>query len=273
MNTKHFGKKLTCALGLLLCLCLLAGCSGGDGTGKTFEVVTEPTQNTLGSLNATDTPTQAPTSVPDPIAEEIVPDLVTSIPDPVVFTDVPRMDSEYAGATPVVIDPIDKPTPTPLPALSFAAYQVYDATKLHLSFEAPAGWLINDEQDGIFVVTNPDTSVDYAASITVQVRSTATTYGTDDLKTEVKAMLSTLQSVFASFSVSNTASRSLLGTDGIYADYTATMDDGTRVAGRVQAVAIGKSLYVVHFSWPRDYNETYKDTVYAQFRKTLQVTQ
>ena len=72
MNTKHFGKKLTCALGLVLCLCLLAGCSGGDGTGKTFEVVTEPTQNTLGSLNATDTPTQAPTSVPDPIAEENV---------------------------------------------------------------------------------------------------------------------------------------------------------------------------------------------------------
>ena len=30
-------------------------------------------------------------------------------------TEMPIIQSEYAGATPVLIDPIDKPTPTPLP--------------------------------------------------------------------------------------------------------------------------------------------------------------
>lgn len=266
-------KRMLAALCLLLCAVLLTACSSGtDTNGTRFDVLastTVPTQNVLN--NPTVAPTTAPTTYIDPLAEENVPD-VSTISEPAVVTDVPRVDSVYAGATPVVIDPIDKPTATPVPALSFT-YQVYDATKLHLSFEAPVGWIVNDSADDIYILTNPSTNVDYAASITVYTTSVAAEYTQEELRSEVKSMQNTLASAFASFSGTNTASRTLLGQDGIYADYTAAMADGTRVSGRVQAVSIGRMLYVVHFSWPRAYNETYKDTVYAQFRKTAQVTQ
>lgn len=272
-------KKLTVLACLLLCASLLSGCANGNNnSGHTYDVLdpnAQATQNVLDSLHATETPTLAPTEDPMELAalgEEDVPDVAGSLPDPVVVTDVPRMDSEYAGATPVVIDPIDKPTATPVPPLTFT-YQTYDATKLHLSFEAPVGWIVNDENDDVYMLTNPDTSVDYAASITIAVSSTASTYGASELRSEVTRMMDTLRSAFASLSASNTASRTMLGEDGIYADYKAAMDDGTLVSGRVHAVSIGRTLYVFHFSWPREYNESYKDTVYAQLRKTIQVMQ
>ena len=65
--------------------------------------------------------------------EEIISQTVTEIE----VTAAPTMQSEYAGATPVLIDPIDKPTPTPLPTLTFT-YAKYEATALGLTFEAPA---------------------------------------------------------------------------------------------------------------------------------------
>ena len=61
---------------------------------------------------------------------------------------------QYAGASPVVIDPIDKPTPTPLPPITFA-YQTYNATKLHLSFDAPAGWIVDDSASDTYILTQP----------------------------------------------------------------------------------------------------------------------
>ena len=58
-------------------------------------------------------------------------------------TSAPLMQSEYAGATPVKIDPVDKPTPTPLPKITFS-YTTYNAPNLHLTFEGPAGWIADD---------------------------------------------------------------------------------------------------------------------------------
>ena len=43
----------------------------------------------------------------------------------------------YAGATPIPLDPIDMPTPTPKPVLTFS-YGIVAADKLRLNFEAPA---------------------------------------------------------------------------------------------------------------------------------------
>lgn len=268
-------KKLTVLACLMVCVSLLGGCAkGNNNSGRSYDVLdpnAQATQNTLGELNATSAPTMDPMEEAA-MQEENVPDLADPLPDPVIVTEAPRMDSEYAGATPVVIDPIDKPTATPVPPLTFS-YQVYDATKLHLSFEAPVGWVVNDENENVYMLTNPSTDVDYAASITITVSNTATNYGATELKSTVTDMMDTLRHAFGSLSPTNTASRTMLGQDGVYADYKATMDDGTLVSGRVHAVSIGRTLYVFHFSWPRDYNESYKDTVYAQLRKTIQVMQ
>ena len=82
-------------------------------------------------------------------------------------TAAPVMKSEYAGATPVLIDPVDKPTATPLPPLSFT-YTTYSPATLHLSFDGPAGWMSDESQPDTFVLTNPDPSMDYPAFLSIR---------------------------------------------------------------------------------------------------------
>ena len=106
-------------------------------------------------------------------------------------TAAPTMQSEYAGATPVVIDPIDKPTPTPLPALNFT-YVTYEANALHLTFEGPAGWVPDESEADTYRLTNPDPSMDYAATLTVRAIPVNKQYSKSDLTKEVKGMLDTL---------------------------------------------------------------------------------
>lgn len=179
----------------------------------------------------------------------------------------------YAGATPVVIDPIDKPTPTPLPPLTFT-YQVYDATNLRLSFEAPVGWSVDNAQGDTFVLTNPARGVDYQAQIVVRAVSVDTQYDKGGLKQVIEGMLDTVgENGFVKYSPSNTAERTLMDNTGIYANYTGTLQNGAEVAGRVHATCINKVLYTVHISYPKGYTETYKDNVYAQLRKTIKITQ
>ncbi len=196
------------------------------------------------------------------------------IPDPVPqVTAAPTMRSEYAGATPVVIDPIDKPTPTPLPPLTFT-YQTYDATNLHLSFEAPAGWVASSPSSDTFVLTNPNPSADYAASVTIRAVQVAGSYGTNELRTEINNLLDTIgESGYDRFSPSRTAERTLLDAAGVYANYTGTLSTGAKTAGRVHATCVGRTLYTVHVSYPQGYTDTYKNQVYDKLRDTIKITQ
>ena len=272
-------KKLMLVVSLVLCVMLLSACQSNEA--QRFQVVTQPQapQNLYGNMNQ-------PTAEPqdeydfddgsyDPTQEEGAGDDFLYIPEeePVaVVTPAPTIRSDYAGATPVVIDPIDKPTPTPLPPLTFA-YQVYDATKLHLSFEGPVGWVVDDSGD-TFTLTNPAKGVDYAAALTVRAASVNEQYSKNDLTREIKGMLDTIGATgFSSFSPSNTADRTLMDKAGVYANYTATTTEGVEVAGRVHATCIDKVLYTVHITYPRGYRDTYVDTVYAQLRKTIAITQ
>ena len=170
-------------------------------------------------------------------------------------TPAPTMQSEYAGATPVLIDPIDKPTPTPLPTLTFT-YDKYEAKALGLTFEAPAGWLVDDSQPDTYTLTNPDPSMDYAAQLAI--------------RQEVKGTLDTLGSDgFKKFERSNTAGRKFMNSDAIYANYTGTTTDGVKVAGRIIIACVNKTLNILHVSYPQGYTKTYVDNVYDKFRHTV----
>ena len=96
-----------------------------------------------------------------------------------------------------------------------------------------------------------------------------------DLKDQIEGMLATIKggANIKSFSPSKTAERTLMDNAGIYANYTAVLEDGTQIAGRVHATCLNKVLYTVHLTYPRAYTETYIDTVYATLRKTLNITQ
>ena len=260
-------KRISLVLVLALCAALLSGCSGSSGgDGVRYDVVAQQpqaaaTQNVFGGEDTTVT-----------MQVTAVPEVELYQPQEVTYTPVPTMSSEYAGATPVVIDPIDKPTATPLPALSFN-YVTYDATRLHLSFEGPAGWYIDDSASDSYTITNPSTNTDYQASLTVETSDVSSALTKTQLKTEVTNRLSNMKGNFYSFSSTKTAERTLLDKDGVYADYTATLSSGVKIKGRIHVACVNKVLYVMHMVCPEGYFETYKDTVYARFRHTVTISQ
>ena len=184
-------------------------------------------------------------------------------------TTAPTMQSEYAGATPVLIDPIDKPTPTPLPPLTFT-YDKYEAKALGLTFEAPAGWLPDDSQPDTYTLTNPNPSMDYAAQLSIRLVPVSKNYSKNELIKEVKGTLDTLGSEgFKKFECSNTAGRKFMNADGIYANYTGTTTDNVKVAGRIIIACSNKTLYILHVSYPQGYTKTYVENVYDKFRHTV----
>lgn len=189
----------------------------------------------------------------------------------VLATAAPTMKSEYAGATPVLIDPIDKPTPTPLPKLSFT-YTTYTASKLHLSFEGPQGWIADDTENDAFTLINPDVSMAYPASLTIRVVPVNKNYSKSDLTKEVKGVLDTISAGLKNWEPSQTASRTFLNSTGIYANYKAATADGEAIAGRVIAACNDKNLYILHVTYPRGYTETYVDGVFDKFRHSVKIS-
>lgn len=264
-------KRLTLALMLLLCAALMCGCSEK----KKYDVGTsqnsgnQQTQQNLGEQSG---------DAYNPLDEEDdyldnseywdaeLPTEATVTP-----TTAPTVRSEYAGATPVVIDPIDKPTPTPVPALT-VTYATYDATKLGLSFEGPAGWTQVQSDESAFILQNPNTRIDYPATLTLQAQKVTADYSASELKSIVNGMLDSIETAgFETYSPSKTASRDLLGKSGIYANYTGTLTDGTKIAGRVHAVCVDKKLYTIHLSAPQAQWNDYKEMVYDHLRDTLAI--
>ncbi len=282
MRMSKNGKLRLLAVLLTLCLALLAGCQEKETFPTSGEVLqnqsapavqaTDAAQDgqdvlfTGAVVNAVDYDDGSydPTSEEGGEGEDV--DYMLA---PV--TAAPTMQSEYAGATPVVIDPIDKPTPTPLPKLTFA-YATYEAAALHMTFEAPAGWTVDDSQPDAYTLTNPDPSMDYPAQLTIRVVPVNRVYSESDLTREIKGMLDTVHSEsFKSFSPSNTANRTFLGSKGVYANYSGTNLSGVKVAGRMIAACVDKTLYILHTSYPQGYTETYVDSLFHKFVKTVKM--
>ena len=202
-------------------------------------------------------------------------------------TPAPTMNSEYAGATPVVIDPIDKPTPTPVPKVTFS-YTTYDVNALHLSFQGPTGWVTDDSQTDTFTLTNPDQSMDFPAQITIRVLPLNKDYSEKELTKEVKGAVETLRSTlgFSKFDPSNTATHHFLRTQNskgkyefiknkaVYMSFTGTLKEGgVKVAGRVIVNCYNKTLYIMTCIYPgrdSDLRNTYED-VYRKVRDTLNI--
>ncbi len=184
-------------------------------------------------------------------------------------TEAPTMKGEYAGATPVLIDPIDKPTATPLPPLAFT-YQRYEAAALNLSFEAPAGWTVDDSQPDSYTLKNPMPGMDYEAELSIKLVPVSKNYNKSELIKEVKNTLDKLGSEgFTKFEKSNTAGRKFMNTDAIYANYTGTTTDGAKIGGRIIIACSNKTLYILNVSYPQGYTKTYVSDVYDKFRHSV----
>ena len=273
-------KRLMLALTMLLCVLLLCSC----GEQKKYDVKTSETQGTTqqnpGATQSGAANTTADDENYDPLAEEddytddaYWGEIEISTPEAATATPAPTMRSEYAGATPVVIDPIDKPTPEPAPKVQ-VSYTDYDATKLGLSFQGPAGWTVNDEASDTFVIQNPQGYMNYYATLTLRAEKVSKDYTMSELKAVVKSMLSAIESFgFETYSPSNTDTRMLLGKTGVYANYSGTLSDGKiSIAGRVHAVCVDGVLYTLHLTTPKDQWSDYKEQVYDKLRDTITIT-
>ena len=190
-------------------------------------------------------------------------------------TPAPVMQSEYAGATPVKIDPVDKPTPTPLPQVTFS-YANYSAANLHLAFEGPAGWMANDQAVDYYSLTNPDPSMDYEAKIEIRTVAAGKDYTQKELINEVKAQADALRSSggFKSFDASDTAARFFIDGNGVYLAYKALLnnEEETGVAGRIIVNTVNKTLYILHVSYPRGLADTFAEGVYNKVRHSMKLT-
>ena len=256
-------KRLMLALMLILCAVLLASC----GETKRYDVLSTNDGGNQQNPALTEADTYDPRVEEDSWTAPVLPTQA-----PVTPTPAPTVRSEYAGATPVVIDPIDKPTPTAVPALGTITYTAYDAIKVGLSFEGPAGWLKDDSAADTFTIQNPNQLVDYPATLTVRAQQVSSDYTTSELKTIVNGMLDSIASAgFEDYSPSQTAGRTLLGKDGIYANYEGTLNAGPQVAGRVHAVCVDRVLYTIHISAPKAQWNDYKEMVYDHMRDTLSI--
>ena len=214
-------------------------------------------------------------------------------------TPAPIISSAYAGATPVVIDPIDKPTPTPVPKIEYkdTDYVTYEAGGLHLSFQGPAGWILEgpkgwgEGSDALdtYTLTDPNKDLDYAAQVKIRVVPVNKQYTTNELTKEVTAARDSVRSDlgFSSFEKYGTANYnfikvrdgdnkdgtpkySFIKNKGVYTRFKGTLkSNGAKVAGRVIINCYNKTLYILVCSYPGgDLTETFED-VYRKVRDTL----
>ena len=270
-------KRALCLLLVVLCGAVMAACQQQDPyptTGRSDNTGSSSGQNIVEvPVVGQDLYSDSSATVDyddgsyNPASEEGGGDEIVTVAQSAV-TAPPIVDSQYAGATPVRIDPIDKPTPTPLPKLTFT-YTTYEATALHLKFDGPAGWFVDDSQMDSYILTNPDPSMDYAAKAVIRVTPVSKNYSKTELTKELKGNLDTISTEFDSFDPSSTATRAFIDGNGVYAAYKGTRKDGIGVAGRVIVNCVNKNLYILHVSYPRALADTFAEGVYNKIRHTM----
>ncbi|MEG0741729.1 MAG: hypothetical protein RSA65_00450 [Clostridia bacterium] len=175
----------------------------------------------------------------------------------------------YAGSTPIPLDPVDMPSPTPRPKLSFV-YVPY-AASIGVSFEGPVGWQVDESQPEIFILSEPENQVKdgQRCILTVSAIPVTSNYTEANLKTEVTQRLDTLGSAnYASWKPSRTASRYLMGSKGVYANYSGTLTNDVNTGGRIHFTCVDKVLYSLEIVYPLGFKDDYL-AVFAHAKDTL----
>lgn len=176
----------------------------------------------------------------------------------------------YAGSTPIPLDPVDMPTPTPRPDLSFT-YASYVASTVGVTFEGPVNWMVDESMPSMLVLSEPENQVrdGQQCVITLSAEPVSSNYDQGDLKTHVNQRLDTLYvSDFNEWKPSYTATRYMMGTEGVYANYTATRNDGVVIGGRIHYVCIDKVLYGLEIVFPQGYKDDFLD-VFGEIRSSM----
>ena len=200
---------------------------------------------------------------PMPAAKELNVDFSQLTPDP--------------EATPVAVDPIDKPTPTPAPTPNYV-YDTYVNESMGISFSIPYTWLLNPN-------TNLDTTVQfvepqsemmdkggYQTRLTIEKLNMGLQQTASDARERLEYVLEELEQSFTVFNANSIAAQSVGEANGYYCYYKAEYNDGTKnylMNGRIIVVAHEKALYQIRLTTPRSWY-SYYEYVYRKVRSTLE---
>lgn len=253
---------------IILAALILTACQPGSGTPAANQNATTPTPA------AQPNPLEAPTNTPaieglpegyDPASEE----------DEGMITADTQVDEMgvalYAGATPIPLNPIDMPTPTPRQALTFT-FASYTAGNLGLTFESVAGYTVDESQPDTYILSEPPEQQkdNVSAQFVLQSSSVAGNYTANNVKQDVRSYVTDLGKVnYKDWRLYDTAERTLMGKNGYYVNYRGVMHDDTVVRGRVHMALLDNNrLLMLHFVCPANFNSDYTK-VYSHIRDTL----
>ena len=206
----------------------------------------------------------------DVLAEEDYIDPEYGVLDNYIAMDTSATVYPYAGSTPIPLNPVDMPTPTPRPPVTFS-YVSYTAGSLGLTFEAPSGWIADDSLTEVYSVIEPAEQMmgGQQCVVTIVAVPVNTNYDQRDLEKEVKARLNDISATnFAVWEPSLTATRHLMGGKGVYANYSGELVNGVKLGGRIHYVCINNMLYGVEIMYPREYREDYMN-IFDKIRDSL----
>ena len=179
-------------------------------------------------------------------------------------------------ATPVAVDPIDKPTPTPAPTPDYM-YDTYTSSSMGISFSIPYSWLLNPStnQETTLQFVEPKSEMmepdGYQTRLTIERFSAGLNQTAADARTRLESVLTELEGMFTTFKANDIATASIGGASGYYCYYRATYNDGTKeysMRGRVAVVAHDKELIQIRLTTPSNWF-SYYNHVYRQLRATF----
>ncbi len=176
----------------------------------------------------------------------------------------------YAGATPIPIDPIDLPTATPRPQLTFT-FGEYTASKLGITFKSAVGYDVNENLPDKYILTEPAAAVkdNYPCTITLEITGITKNYSVADVKTSLSRYLAAEGEQYDTWETMQAASKTLMNGKGYYNNYRGVLSDGTIVRGRVHMAIISDSqLLTLHISCPGWFNSSYMK-IYDQIHSSI----
>lgn len=261
-------KKLVFIALLALTVLVLAGCQQQANTPSAN--LTETGEQTQTQQSPMDAALSAPASdtLPegyDPSSEE---DYEIPLDGSVAADSAPN----YPGASPIPLDPVNMPSPTARPDLTFT-FATYTASKLGISFESVAGYTVDDSQADVYVLTEPmeQQKENYSVVFTFSRTAVTNAYTITNLRSDLRTFAAELGKVnYQEWRVSSTADRTLMGKPGAYVTYRGVMHDGTIVRGRVHMALLDNNrVLTIHYTGPGEYNTDYSNNVFTRIRSTL----
>lgn len=217
----------------------------------------DPLPTELGAI----IPEEDDTGDEEPIPAEDETPPVETTPGPVSLVITPE-----PGETPMLLDPIDKPTPAPV----VSVYRPYTNGAQRISFDVPLLWSFYSSADTNMAFYEPeeDATEGYQASLTVQTYSFGSEQNAEDAKNRLIEIMAELSlQPWDSFAYNNDSeSTTMAKAKGYYAYYNAEYNK-VKVKGRVMVVAHGAYLYQVRISCPASKYSAYEE-VFREVRRT-----